>query len=40
MLARDSIMTVEKQGSSETEGSRRLTGDSTEGMCFYTIRNF
>lgn len=30
MLARDSIMTVEKQGSSETEGSRRLTGDSDD----------
>ena len=28
MLARDSIMTVEKQGSSE--GSRRLTGDSDD----------
>ncbi len=30
MLARESIMTVDDQGSSETEGSRRLTGVSDE----------
>ena len=30
MLARESIMTVEQQGSSETEGSRRLTGVSDD----------
>ena len=30
MLARESIMTVDDQGSSETEGSRRLTGVSDD----------
>ena len=30
MLARENIMTVDDQGSSETEGSRRLTGVSDD----------